>query len=83
MKLHHMLLAGLTSATWRLAFVATKFGLESFSASQLTAICLSVTHRRAAQRHLAAVLSGKNRPRPHECIGVLPCGANPTAVQFS
>ena len=38
MKPHHMLLAGLTSATWGLAFVATKFGLESFSASQLTAI---------------------------------------------
>jgi O-acetylserine/cysteine efflux transporter len=33
-----MLLAALTSATWGLAFVATKFGLESFSASQLTAI---------------------------------------------
>jgi O-acetylserine/cysteine efflux transporter len=32
-----MLLAGLTSVTWGLAFVATKFGLESFSAPQLTA----------------------------------------------
>jgi O-acetylserine/cysteine efflux transporter len=38
MRPHHMLLAGLTSVTWGLAFVATKFGLESFSAPQLTAI---------------------------------------------
>jgi O-acetylserine/cysteine efflux transporter len=38
MKLHHMLLAALTSVVWGLAFVATKFGLESFSAPQLTAL---------------------------------------------
>ncbi len=38
MRPHHMLLAALTSVTWGLAFVATKFGLESFSAPQLTAI---------------------------------------------
>ena len=33
-----MLLAALTSVVWGLAFVATKFGLESFSAPQLTAL---------------------------------------------
>jgi len=33
-----MLLAALTSAIWGLAFVATKFGLEGFSAPQLTAL---------------------------------------------
>jgi len=38
MKLSHMLLAALTSVVWGLAFVATKFGLESFSAPQLTAL---------------------------------------------
>lgn len=38
MKLHHMLLAALTSIVWGLAFVATKLGLESFSAPQLTAL---------------------------------------------
>jgi threonine dehydratase len=32
---------------------------------------------------LAAVLSGKYRPQPDERIGVLLCGANTTAVQFS
>lgn len=31
----------------------------------------------------AAVLSGKYRPRPDERIGILLCGANTTAVQFS
>ena len=33
-----MLLAALTSTVWGLAFVAMKFGLESFSAPQLTAL---------------------------------------------
>jgi threonine dehydratase len=31
----------------------------------------------------AAVLAGKYQPRPDECIGILLCGANTTAVQFS
>jgi threonine dehydratase len=31
----------------------------------------------------AAVLSGKYQPQPNERIGVLLCGANTTAVQFS
>ncbi len=38
MKPHHMFLAATTSVVWGLAFVATKFGLESFSAPQLTAL---------------------------------------------
>lgn len=38
MKPHHMLLAAATSVVWGLAFVATKFGIESFSAPQLTAL---------------------------------------------
>ena len=33
-----MILAALTSIVWGLAFVATKFGLESFTAPQLTAL---------------------------------------------
>ncbi len=38
MKLRHMLLAAMTSVVWGLAFVATKLGLESFTAPQLTAL---------------------------------------------
>lgn len=38
MKPRHMALAALTSVIWGLAFVATKLGLESFSAPQLTAL---------------------------------------------
>lgn len=38
MTTRHMILAGLTSVIWGLAFVATKLGLESFSATQLTAL---------------------------------------------
>ncbi|WP_315836696.1 EamA family transporter [Bradyrhizobium prioriisuperbiae] len=34
----HMILAALTSLIWGFAFVATKWGLESFSAPQLTAL---------------------------------------------
>lgn len=34
----HMILAALTSMIWGFAFVATKWGLESFSAPQLTAL---------------------------------------------
>ena len=33
-----MILAALTSVIWGLAFVAVKFGLESFSAPQLTTV---------------------------------------------
>jgi threonine dehydratase len=32
---------------------------------------------------LAAVLSEKYRPRPNERMGILLCGANTTAVEFS
>jgi hypothetical protein len=38
MKAQDMLLAALTSVTWGSAFVTYKFGLESFSAPQLTAL---------------------------------------------
>ena len=30
----------------------------------------------------AALLSGRYRPAPGECVGVLICGANTTAVNF-
>ncbi|MBR1222706.1 EamA family transporter [Bradyrhizobium sp. U87765 SZCCT0131] len=38
MKLRYMAMAALTSVVWGLAFVATKLALQSFSASQLTAL---------------------------------------------
>jgi O-acetylserine/cysteine efflux transporter len=38
MSVRDMVLAALTSVAWGLAFVAVKFGLESFSAPQLTAV---------------------------------------------
>ena len=38
MRPHHALLAAMTSVIWGLGFVATKFGIESFSAPQLTAL---------------------------------------------
>ena len=48
-----MALAALTSVIWGLAFVAIKFGLESFSAPSSTAVrfliaCLPVLWRAAA-----------------------------------
>ncbi len=60
MKLHHMLLAALTSIVWGLAFVATKLGLESFSAPQLTAL-----------RFLIAALPALVVPRPQIGWGAL------------
>src|SRR5476649_645090 len=38
MPLRDMVLAALTSVVWGLAFIATKWGLDSFSAPQLTAL---------------------------------------------
>ena len=38
MRLRHMLLATLTSVVWGLGFVATEFGLQSFTAPQLAAL---------------------------------------------
>ena len=38
MRLRHMVLAALTSVIWGFGFVAVKFGLESLSAPQLTAV---------------------------------------------
>jgi O-acetylserine/cysteine efflux transporter len=60
MKPHHMLLAALTSVVWGLAFVATKLGLESFSAPQLTAL-----------RFLIAALPALLVPRPRIGWGLL------------
>jgi O-acetylserine/cysteine efflux transporter len=48
-----MILAALTSVVWGLAFVATKFGLESFTAPQLTAL-----------RFMIAALPALIVPRP-------------------
>lgn len=60
MKLRHMVLAALTAVIWGLAFVATKFGLESFSAPQLTAL-----------RFLIASLPALIVPRPRIGWGAL------------
>jgi O-acetylserine/cysteine efflux transporter len=60
MKPHHMLLAALTSVVWGLAFVATKIGLESFTAPQLTAL-----------RFLIAALPVLVAPRPRIGWGLL------------
>jgi drug/metabolite transporter (DMT)-like permease len=38
MAIRDTMLAALTSVVWRFAFVATKWGLDSFSAPQLTAL---------------------------------------------
>jgi O-acetylserine/cysteine efflux transporter len=38
MPIRDMVLAALTSVVWSFAFVATKWGLDSFSAPQLTAL---------------------------------------------
>ena len=38
MRFRDAVLAALTSVIWGLAFVATKLGLESFSAAELTAL---------------------------------------------
>lgn len=47
------MLGGLTSVIWGVAFVAVKFGLDSFSAPQLTAV-----------RFLIACLPAVIVPRP-------------------
>jgi len=60
MKPRHMLLAAMTAVIWGLAFVATKLGLESFSAPQLTAL-----------RFLIACLPVLVVPRPRIGWGAL------------
>jgi threonine dehydratase len=45
--------------------------------------CLRIVTEPGGAAAFAALLSGKYRPQPDERVGVLLCGANTTAVQFS
>jgi threonine dehydratase len=56
---------------------------EIKAAQQSLWTCLRIVTEPGGAAALAVLLSGKYRPQPDERVGVLLCGANTTAVQFS